>query len=148
VTVPAPLDELPLFVHAGAVLALLPADVQTLTDYGTGVVHLGDRSRELRLLAFPRGRTRTSLGPGESVRSVVGKTGWRLRFTGKRRRLYRLQASLGVLERPYRPCAVRIGSHRTLSRKAWRYDRATRVLTAGLRLRSGTLTFARRCRRR
>jgi alpha-glucosidase (family GH31 glycosyl hydrolase) len=34
VSVPAPADELPLFVRAGAVLVLLPPDVDTLADYG------------------------------------------------------------------------------------------------------------------
>ena len=33
---PAPLDELPLLVRAGAVLPLLPADVDTLAPYGRG----------------------------------------------------------------------------------------------------------------
>src|SRR5262249_58539358 len=34
VSVPAPLDQLPLFVRAGAILPLLPADVDTLAEYG------------------------------------------------------------------------------------------------------------------
>jgi alpha-glucosidase (family GH31 glycosyl hydrolase) len=35
-TLPAPLDEIPLLVRAGAMLVLLPADVDTLADYGAG----------------------------------------------------------------------------------------------------------------
>src|SRR4029077_9379931 len=53
-TVPAPLEELPLFVRAGAVLPMLPPDVDTLADYGAGapgLVRLADRQRSLHLLA-------------------------------------------------------------------------------------------------
>jgi alpha-D-xyloside xylohydrolase len=147
-TARAPLDEIPLFVRAGAVLALLPPDVETLTGYGSGVVHLGDRRGELRLLAFPRGRARTSLGKNESLRSMEGRREWRLRFTGRRRRVYRLQASMATLARPYRPCAIRVGKERRLSRRAWSYDGRTRVLRARVKLKSGTVTFVRRCKRR
>ena len=99
-TVRAPLDEIPLFVRAGAVLALLPPDVQTLTDYGSGVVHMSDRRSELRLIAFPRGRTKIRLGDGEWLRSTEGRREWRLKLSGKRRRVYRLQASMATLARP------------------------------------------------
>jgi alpha-glucosidase (family GH31 glycosyl hydrolase) len=146
-TVRAPLDEVPLFVRVGAVLALLPPDVQTLTDYGSGVVHMSDRRSELRLLAFPRGRATTSLGKREWVRSTEGRREWRLKFTGRRRRVYRIQASLATLARPYRPCAIRVGKRRRLSRRAWSYDATTRVLRARVKLRSGTVTMMRRCRR-
>ncbi|MBA3328661.1 MAG: glycoside hydrolase family 31 protein, partial [Solirubrobacterales bacterium] len=60
---PAPLDELPLLVRAGAVLALLDPEVQTLTDYGAGAtVRLRDRAGRMRLLAWPRGHRRVALG--------------------------------------------------------------------------------------
>src|SRR5262245_8289751 len=70
VTVPAPLAELPIFVRAGAVLPLLPADVDTLADYGTApdLVKLADRRDRLELLAFPRGRTATPLGQAGRLR--------------------------------------------------------------------------------
>ena len=43
-TLPAPLDRLPLLVRSGAVIPLLPADVDTLAPYrGRGVVRLADR---------------------------------------------------------------------------------------------------------
>jgi alpha-D-xyloside xylohydrolase len=148
VTVPAPLDEMPLFVRAGAVLALLAPDVQTLTDYGSNVVHMSARRRDMRLIAFPRGRATTSLAEGERVRSTEGRREWRLKFTGRVRRVYRLQASLGTLARPYRPCGVRVGKRRRLSRRAWSYDRPTRVLRARVKLRSGTVTVLRGTRRR
>src|SRR5215208_7863583 len=52
VTVPAPLDELPLLARAGTILPLLPADVDTLAPYGgKDVVKLADRYDRLRLLA-------------------------------------------------------------------------------------------------
>ena len=43
-TLPAPLDELPLLVSEGAVIPLLDPAVETLADYGTGAaVRLRDR---------------------------------------------------------------------------------------------------------
>src|SRR3712207_2071707 len=64
VTLPAPIEELPLLARAGAVLPLLAPDVDTLADYGEGaegVVRLADRRDVLHLLAFPRGRSESSL---------------------------------------------------------------------------------------
>lgn len=54
VTVPAPLEELPLLVRQGARIPLLAADVTTLADYGDdpGIVHLRDRP-EPWYLCFP-----------------------------------------------------------------------------------------------
>ena len=68
-----------------------------------------------------------------------------MKLTGKRRRVYRLQASMATLARPYRPCAIRVGKKRRLSRRAWSYDRETRVLRARVKLKSGTVTVLRRC---
>jgi len=138
-TAPAPPDELPLLVPAGAVIPLLSPDVQTLTSYGTNVVRLADRQGELRLLAWPHGTTRGALGPGERWESHEGRGRWSLRVSGRRTRVYRLQASLATLRRPLVPCRV-TASGRTLSRRAWSFDRTTGVLRARFRVRAGTVT--------
>ena len=111
-----------------------PADVDTLTSYGRGrgLVHLRDRSGRMKLLAFPRGRSRTEIGPGESVRSVELRNGWRLVVKGKRKRRYSLQASLATLHHPFVVCAVNRGK--------WTYNRRTRVLRASFKARSATLS--------
>jgi alpha-glucosidase (family GH31 glycosyl hydrolase) len=58
VEVPAPLDELPMFVRARAVLSLLGADVETLSAYGKGsAVRLADRRGRRALVAW-KGRVR------------------------------------------------------------------------------------------
>jgi hypothetical protein len=138
-TVPAPLEELPLMARAGAILPLLPPDVDSLTSYGRarGLVHLRDRARRLRLVAFPRGRSRAEIGPGEQVRSVETKRGWRLAIRGRRVRRYSIEASLTTLRRPFRPCGAGRG-------RRWRFDPVTRVLRATMRGRSPTLRV-RRC---
>ena len=70
-TLPAPRDELPLLVRAGAVLPLLPADVDTLAPYaGAGVVRLADRRDRMQLLAFPRGRSRVAHGRSRRAAGV------------------------------------------------------------------------------
>ena len=57
ITARAALDVLPLYVRAGAVIPMLPADVSTLSPYAGDVVRLADRRDRLRLLAFPGPRT-------------------------------------------------------------------------------------------
>lgn len=80
VTVDAPLDQIPLFVRAGACLTLLPAEVDTLADIGLdadGVVGLPEvRKQDLRHLSFgdAKCRTRDRLDLGGPVRGPGGHT--------------------------------------------------------------------------
>jgi len=146
VTVPAPLEELPLMVRAGAVLALLPPTVDTLADYGSGdpeIDTLAENRRRLRLLAFPRGRSRSTFNAGERLRSRESAAGWRLSIRGKLRREYRLQASLRTLRNPFVPCSVEVGG-RALAPRRWNFNRATGVLNVRLRGRSIQLLATRR----
>jgi sulfoquinovosidase len=131
VTVPAPLDEVPLLARAGTLLPLLPADVETLSEHGTdpGIVHLRDRRDRMTVLAFPRGQSTAAFNEGERLSSREVRGAWRLRIEGKRRRLYRVEASLATLRTPIEPCRLRLG-RRTLPRRAWSYDREARVLVA------------------
>jgi alpha-glucosidase (family GH31 glycosyl hydrolase) len=147
-TLPAPLAELPLLARVGTVLPLLPADVDTLTGYGNadGLVHLRDRARTMRLLAFPRGRRTREIGRRETVTSIGGSTRWRLRIRGRRTRAYRLQASLGTLRRPFRPCSVTLRARRLRPRQ-WSYNSRAQLLRVRFRIRSGLLT-ASTCRTR
>ena len=142
---PAPLEELPLLVRAGALLALLPPDVDTLADYGRdpSIVNLHDRLGRMQLLLFPRGRTRSRFNRRERLYSTDLRDRWVLRVRGERRRLYDMQASLGTLTRRWHVCRVELDG-RPLRRRAWRYDRRSRVLRASFRTQSGRLT-ARRC---
>lgn len=139
-TVPAPLDEIPLFVRAGAVVALLPPDVETLSGHGTasGIVHLRDRLNAMRLPAFPRGSSTSTFNAGERMDSSEGDRSWTLRIHGARTRAHRLEASLATLHRPFTPCGVRLG-RRPLRRSAWAYDHGRRLLTASFTTRSGLL---------
>jgi Glycosyl hydrolases family 31 len=143
--VPAPLAELPLFVRAGAILPLLPPDVDTLAPYGRGMVHLSEREGERRLLAWPRGASAAALGPGQRVGSLERRATWTLTFRGRRTRTYRLQAALGAMKRAFRPCAISVRGRRLRPGRAWTYDRAEDVLEATFRLRSGRVVVS-RCR--
>jgi alpha-glucosidase (family GH31 glycosyl hydrolase) len=119
VTVPAPLEELPLMVRAGAILPLLPPQVQTLAGYGAAsTVGLDDVAHQLHLIAFPRGKSRSPFGEDGGIRSKEGRHSWKL--TIRRAAGYRisLDASLTALRHKLRPCAVLLGGHR-LKRKAW-----------------------------
>jgi hypothetical protein len=117
-------------VRAGAVLPLLPADVDTLSPYGrTGVVRLSERADRLALLAFPRGRWHGRFGERGRLRAWEGRRRWTLAVAAKRRRTYVLRASLGALRRPFRPSRI-IVRGRPLGRSRWSYDPNGRVLTA------------------
>ena len=136
-SLPAPLAELPLLVRAGAVLPLLPSDVDTLASpgRGRGLVHLAERRGRLTLLAFPRGRRTAPMFERERLRSVEGRRSWALAIRGARRRAYSLEASLRTLRRPFRPRRVTFAGRRV----PFRYDRRTGVLRARFSARRGTL---------
>ena len=144
-TLAAPLDQLPLLLRAGAVLPLLPPDVDTLADYGggDGLVRLRDRLGRMELIALPRGTSRSAMLERESLTSVEGRGGWRLKVSGRARRTYRLQASMLTLRRPFRPCSVTLDG-RPLRRGAWSWSKKTGVLKASFRTKHGSLR-ARRC---
>ncbi|MEO6495840.1 MAG: TIM-barrel domain-containing protein, partial [Solirubrobacteraceae bacterium] len=132
----APLDVLPLFARAGALVALLEPDVDTLAPYGTGVVHATDRAGRMRILAFPRGRSAGRFNAGERLAGVESSRGWTLRVSGERVRTYRLQAAFATLRRPFRPCAVR-------GARAWSFRGG--VLRVTFRTKRGSVTVLRRC---
>ena len=140
VTVAAPLTRLPMFIRAGALLALLPPDVDTLAGYGRGpeLVQLRERRGSLHLLLFPRGDTARRFGYGEWLRSSERGPGWRLTIDGARRRSYRLEVDLGTLRRSFAPCRVMLG-RRALPDRAWDLDRRHDVLRARLRTKASAL---------
>ena len=137
VRLPAPLGELPLLVRAGALLPLLPPDVDTL-----GPCAARRRRRHLRGARAPprdprlppRALARRDAGRrGPGLRG--GPRGWTLAIRGRRTRRYAVQASLGALRRPFVPQAVLVDG-RVLRRGAWRYDRRTHVLALAVRGRA------------
>ena len=129
VTVPAPLEQIPLFARAGTVLPLLPPDVDTLAGVGDapGLVDLADRRQSLALLAWPRGRSHAAFGDRGRIRSIERAGRWELRLRAPRRHRVRLRASLATLERPLRPCRVELNG-RALPRARWAYSAERRVL--------------------
>jgi hypothetical protein len=142
VTVPAPPDELPLLVRAGAVLPLLPPDVDTLAPYGDpagDLVRLDDRADALAVVAFPRDTSEARLLAGrERLTSTERPGSWELAVKGARPRTYALQASLATLRAALVPCAVEWRGQ-PLSAEAWTYDAGTAVLRAQFAGRKGRL---------
>ena len=114
VTVPAPLEQIPLFVRNGTLLALLPADVATLAAYGTGLVHLKDRAGQLHLLAWPRGLSST-LALGTKLRSGLGPREWSLTVSGRAAAI-EIEAVL-----TWKPTGVTWRGRR-LARAVWSYE--------------------------
>jgi hypothetical protein len=141
VSVPAPLDELPLLARVGTLLPLLSPDVDTLASYGNRarVVSLSERWKRRVLLAFPRGGSRARLGDGGELRSRERSGGWELSIRSRKKRRWDIQASLATLERPFRPCRVKARGGRV---DRWRFDRGSRVLRAAFTTRRGRLTVS------
>ncbi|MGI9021386.1 MAG: TIM-barrel domain-containing protein [Solirubrobacterales bacterium] len=146
-TVPAPLEEIPLFAKAGTLLPLLPPDVDTLAPYGDepGLVHLGDARRRREVLAFPRGRS-SARGAGRTrLRSTEGDGLWRLRLDGNAGTRYRIQASMASLRDPFEVCEVSLDGE-ALDAVAWSYGAATRALRVRAKARGVTTRLtARAC---
>jgi alpha-glucosidase (family GH31 glycosyl hydrolase) len=137
VTLPAPADELPMLVRHGAILPLLPADVQTLAGYGQGVVHLGDRPARRTLVAWPAVGPAAVAHPADdaTVRSALRRDGrWVLRVAQQRRRRFDLQVALAR-----RPCRL------TVAGRPARFSYAGGVLRASVRIGSGAIVARRRC---
>lgn len=141
IAVAAPRDEIPMFVRAGAVIALLAPDVYTLADHGAGnpdVVRLADRVDQLHLLAFPRGATAGRFFDSGRYSSEEAPGSWTLSLTDSAPRTVHLQASLQALEQPFTPCEVRTGSA-VLDPSLWDYEPATGVLVAQYASEAGEL---------
>ena len=68
-----------------------------------------ERAHLRALLAFPRGRSTSRLGPEGTgtARSVEDAAGWTLRLRSRTVRRVTVDALLGALRRPFRPCAIR-----------------------------------------
>jgi len=132
ITVHAPRAEIPLFVRAGAVIALLASDVYTLAEHGAGnpdIVRLADRIDQLHLLAFPRGSYSGGYFDSGHYSSTEDAGAWTLALTDDTPRTVHLQASLRTLEQPFTPCSVSAGGT-ALDAADWDYQPENGVLTA------------------
>ena len=128
-----------MLVRGGAVLPLLPPDVDTLAEYGgAGITKLSDRADRLELIAFPRGDSSSAFYEDEELVSSEGDERWTLEVDGSTERTYRLQASLATLEQPFAACEVTLDGV-PLAADAWSHDLATGVLEASFRTTDGTL---------
>ena len=144
VTVDAPADEIPIHVRSGAVVPLLPADVDTLADYGAGsdVVRLADRDDRRVLLAFPGPKWSGPLGPGERLEARSEDDRWTLDVRSKTARTYELHASLAGLGdsdmNRFEPCSLTADGEPV----PFTHDATTRVVRADVALPGdGTITI-------
>ena len=107
---PAPADQIPLLVRAGAMITALPADVETLSDYGqenSSVVHLDDRDQRT-LFAFPRGTSSDRFEKSGRISSVEGKGSWKLAITDTEARPWRIKAATGAMKQPFKVRCVKL----------------------------------------
>jgi hypothetical protein len=140
VKVAAALDTLPLFVRAGSVIPLLPADTDSLSPYrAPGVTSLATNAKHYRLLAFPGPKriARLSANVGDTVASQLKGGTWTLKIHGTTQRSYDIQAPLA------HACGVKVAG-RPLSKSVWSVKDG--VLNIGLgTTKAITLTVATRC---
>jgi alpha-glucosidase (family GH31 glycosyl hydrolase) len=155
-TVSAEADELPLMVRAGALLPMLPADVDTLADRyadggaaargsgGGGQVSLADRKRRLDVLAFPRGRSASRAYGNVKLISRERDGKWRLKIKSTQRRMYKIDASLATLRRPFAPECVTVKG-KPLSGESWSYSKGTRLVRIKVRAKRTAIAARARC---
>jgi alpha-D-xyloside xylohydrolase len=155
-TVSAEADELPLMVRAGALLPLLPADVDTLADRyagggaasrgtgGGGEVSLADRKHKLDVLAFPRGRSASRAYGNVKLLSRERGARWRLKIKSEQRHRYKIEASLATLRHPFAAECVTVKG-KPLSGKSWSYSKGKRLVRIKVRARRATIVARARC---
>ena len=119
-TVPAPAEEIPLAIRAGAMITALPPDVETLSDFGQedqSIVHLDDR-RQRTLFAFPRGSSSDRFEKNGLISSVEGKGVWKLKITDTEARPWRIRAATGAMKQPFTVKCVSLNGKK-LAPGAW-----------------------------
>jgi len=145
VTVAAPLEEIPLFARAGAVIALLAPDVWTLAEHGDdpSIVHASDRDDQLHVLAFPRGRSSGAMYETGTWISEERSGSWAVTLDvgDSVAREIHLQASLAALREPFEPCSVILGDV-PLDSDGWSYDSTHGVLRVDYETDGGTLVVS------
>ena len=142
VTVDAPIEEIPVFVRAGAIVPLLSPDVFTLAEYGDdpGIVHASDRDELLHVLAFPRGESSGTFYDDGTWTSVESDPTWSLTLENSRERTIHLEATVSSLVDAIDDvCEVALDGE-PLGEDDWSFDANTGVLDATYTTTSGTLS--------
>jgi len=140
-TVSAPIEEIPLFVRAGAIVPLLWPDVFTLAEYGddSEIVHASDRDELLHVLAFPRGETSGTFYDDGTWTSVEGDGTWSLSLENERERTIHLEATMITLLARFDVCEIALDGE-PIADDDWSFDASTGVLDATYTTTSGTLS--------
>ena len=131
-----------MMIRAGALLPMLPADVDTLSGYGRdhpSLVHLAEREDTLHILAFPRGDTARRFSRHGRLTSVETTGRWDLRVRGGGASRFHVQASFATLENPFVPCKVRWRG-RMLSESEWTWNDHDAVFRTTVQGRNGRLS--------
>lgn len=133
----APLDTLPLYARAGALIPMLPADTETLAPYARRNHRgLDDSRKRLHVIAMPRGTSSAGFLKRGKLISAERRGGWTLDALRSSGLKLDLDASMTTLRKPFRPRRVRLDG-RALPRRKWSYDRSKGVLHVTSRLSRG-----------
>lgn len=117
-TLPAPAEEIPLLLRAGAMITGIDPDVATLAPFGDDrVVNLEDRDRRT-LFAFPNGSSTGRFEESGRIVSKEGRGSWKLSIRDARKRSWRIEAATGSMKRPFRVRCVKLNGRR-LAAGAW-----------------------------
>jgi alpha-glucosidase (family GH31 glycosyl hydrolase) len=140
VSVPAPVDEIPMFIEAGAIIPMLSPDVFTLAEYGDNpdIVHASDRDGFLHVLGFPHGETSGRFYDDGTWTSAESEGDWRLTITNDRERTIHLEAAMNTRIMPVPVCGVRLDGI-DLPVGDWSFDDTTGVLEVTYTTIAGTL---------
>lgn len=119
---PAPAEEIPLLVRAGAMLTTVPAEVETLSPFGedASIIQLRDRPAR-NLFAFPRGESQGRFEGSGRIRSVEKKRRLKITVSDSRSRRWNLNVATATLKAGFRPRCVKLNG-RAIDASGWQFE--------------------------
>lgn len=146
--VPAPLDQIPLMIRAGAMITMLDSDVDTLSPFGQeddSIVHLGDRKTRT-LFAFPRGKSTGRFERRGRITSVEKSGILRIKVSDSQARPWTVKASTNTLKNPFEVRCVTLngGVLAPDTPSLWQFESGQVTVNVPKNLKRFTLGFSRR----
>ena len=148
--IPAPLDQIPLLIRAGAMITMLDPEVDTLSPFGQAdhsIVHLGDRPART-LFAFPRGKSTGRFENRGRITSTEGKGSFSIRVSDSKARRWTIKAATSTLRQPFRVRCVKVNGLKLPAGtpSAWKASDGQVEAHLPVKLKKFTIEFsARRC---
>ncbi|MCB8916099.1 MAG: glycoside hydrolase family 31 protein [Thermoleophilales bacterium] len=120
---PAPIDQVPLLIRAGAAITAIAPDVDTLSPFGTddtSIIHLEDRTTRT-VFAFPRGTSSSRFEQKGTVEMSEGRGELSVRADDVTARNWTFKVATGAMKKPITPRCVKLGG-KPLAASSWQWN--------------------------